>query len=77
VTPPYEQPGANVAFWTLFGLFALGEYVMRFRSSRVKRGRSTGGAVDPPGEERALLAALGEDYRRYAATRRRLFPGIW
>jgi protein-S-isoprenylcysteine O-methyltransferase Ste14 len=28
-------------------------------------------------EERALLAALGEDYRRYAAARRRLFPGVW
>jgi len=28
-------------------------------------------------EERALLGALGEEYRRYAATRRRLFPGIW
>ena len=28
-------------------------------------------------EERALLTGLGEDYRRYAATRRRLFPGIW
>jgi protein-S-isoprenylcysteine O-methyltransferase Ste14 len=32
VTPPYEQPGANIAFWTLFGLFALGEYAVRFRS---------------------------------------------
>jgi protein-S-isoprenylcysteine O-methyltransferase Ste14 len=28
-------------------------------------------------EERTLLAALGNDYRRFAATRRRLFPGIW
>jgi protein-S-isoprenylcysteine O-methyltransferase Ste14 len=28
-------------------------------------------------EERALLTRLGEEYRRYAATRRRLFPGIW
>jgi protein-S-isoprenylcysteine O-methyltransferase Ste14 len=28
-------------------------------------------------EERALLAGLGDDYRRFAATRRRLFPGIW
>ena len=30
--PPYQQPGANIAFWTLFGLFALGEYAMRVRS---------------------------------------------
>jgi protein-S-isoprenylcysteine O-methyltransferase Ste14 len=28
-------------------------------------------------EERALVGALGEDYRRYAANHRRLFPGIW
>jgi hypothetical protein len=31
MTLPYKQPGANVAFWTLFGVFALGEYAMRFR----------------------------------------------
>jgi protein-S-isoprenylcysteine O-methyltransferase Ste14 len=30
--PPYQQPGANVAFWVLFALFAVGEYVMRVRS---------------------------------------------
>jgi hypothetical protein len=30
--PPYEHPGANIAFWTLFGLFALGEFAIRFRS---------------------------------------------
>ena len=34
MTLPHDQPGANVAFWTLFGVFALGEYVMRFRSPR-------------------------------------------
>lgn len=28
-------------------------------------------------EERALADALGSDYRRYAADRRRLVPGIW
>jgi protein-S-isoprenylcysteine O-methyltransferase Ste14 len=32
--PPYEQPGSDVAFWVLFGLFALGEYVMQARSAR-------------------------------------------
>jgi len=32
VTPPYQQSGANIAFWTLFGLFAVGEYAQRFRS---------------------------------------------
>lgn len=195
MTPPYEQPGANIAFWILLGLFALGECVVRFRSrfnrsgTRIERwsvlvvvaavaGGMLGGielansntaaigsgrwplfvlglalmaagllvrqwaifalgrfftvdvrvhsdqtvvergpyrwvrhpsysglllffvgvglalsnwlslivlAVVPAAgllvrirsEERALLAALGEEYRRYAATRRRLFPGIW
>jgi protein-S-isoprenylcysteine O-methyltransferase len=28
-------------------------------------------------EERALLEGLGEPYRRFAASRRRLFPGLW
>ncbi|MDA0163052.1 isoprenylcysteine carboxylmethyltransferase family protein [Solirubrobacter ginsenosidimutans] len=28
-------------------------------------------------EERALLAGLGEPYRRFATTRARLIPGIW
>jgi protein-S-isoprenylcysteine O-methyltransferase Ste14 len=28
-------------------------------------------------EERALLAGLGEPYRRFLATRRRLIPGVW
>jgi protein-S-isoprenylcysteine O-methyltransferase Ste14 len=28
-------------------------------------------------EERALLDGLGEPYRRFAATRPRLFPGLW
>lgn len=195
MTPPYQQPGANIAFWALFGLFALGEYAMRIRS-RLNRGgvraerwslfvviasvvggmvagiqltRWNGGSIGTArwpvfvvglvlmaagvvirqwailtlgrfftvdvrvradqtvvdrgpyrwvrhpsytglvvffvgvglaldnwaslavlavlplagllvrirSEERALVAGLGEDYRRYAARRRRLFPGIW
>jgi protein-S-isoprenylcysteine O-methyltransferase Ste14 len=28
-------------------------------------------------EERALLAGLGEPYRRFAAGRPHLFPGLW
>jgi protein-S-isoprenylcysteine O-methyltransferase Ste14 len=32
VTPPYLQPGSSIAFWLLFGLFALGEAAMRVRS---------------------------------------------
>jgi protein-S-isoprenylcysteine O-methyltransferase Ste14 len=195
VTPPYEQSGANIAFWTVFGLFAVGEYAMRFRSRFNRGGKraerwsllvvvaavvggmlgglqlarwhaaSIGAARWPlfvvglalmatgvlvrqwailvlgrfftvdvrvhlnqtvvdrgpyrwvrhpsysalvlffvglglavsnwaslivlalvptagllvriHSEERALIAGLGEEYRRYAATRRRLFPGIW
>lgn len=193
--PPHEHPGANIAFWTLFGLFALGEFAIRFRSRLNRSGtraerwsllvviaavvgammagialanRDVGSivsgrwplfvlglilmavgifirqwavftlgrfftadvrvhpdqtvvergpyrwvrhpsysglliffvglglalsnwlsllvlAVLPAvgllirirSEERALFAALGEDYRRFAATHRRLFPGIW
>lgn len=28
-------------------------------------------------EERALLEGIGEPYRRFAATRSRLIPGLW
>jgi protein-S-isoprenylcysteine O-methyltransferase Ste14 len=195
MTPPYQQPGADAAFWTIFVLFFVGEWVMRFRTRGNRRGRpaerwsllvvvgcvaggtvaglrlahwSGGGVgaarwpvfvvglvlmaaglvirqwailalgrfftidvrVQPDqtvvdrgpyrwvrhpsytglvlffvgvglalsnwaslivlavlplagllvrihSEERALVAALGDDYRRYAATRRRLFPGVW
>jgi protein-S-isoprenylcysteine O-methyltransferase Ste14 len=41
LTPPYEQSGANIAFWTLFGLFAVGEYTMRFRSRFNRGGKRT------------------------------------
>lgn len=36
--PPYEQSGTEIAFWSLFGLFALGEYAMRIRSRLNKSG---------------------------------------
>jgi hypothetical protein len=39
VTPPYDQPGANIAFWALFGLFAVGEYAIRFRSGFNRGGK--------------------------------------
>jgi len=164
VTPPWEQHGANVAFWTLFAVFALGEYALRVRLADwhaaeigsaqwvlflgglalmgggvvvrlwaiLTLGRfftvdvrvharqtvvdggpyrwvrhpaytglllffvgmglsltnwasllvlallpAVGLLVRIRSEERALLAGLGEDYRRFAATRRSLFPGIW
>lgn len=36
--PPYQQTGPNIAFWILFGLFALGEYAMRIRSGLNRSG---------------------------------------
>ena len=38
MTPPYREHVARIVLWTIVGLFALGEYVMRFRSRR-RRGR--------------------------------------
>lgn len=35
---PYEQPGANVAFWVLVALFVVGEWAMRLRSLLHRRG---------------------------------------
>jgi hypothetical protein len=63
MTPPYEHPGANVAFWTLFGFFALGEFAIGFRSRFKERHASEGwsllaaialasrdvGSIVPPG----------------------------
>ena len=37
--PLYQESGPNIAFWVLFGLFALGEYAMRIRSG-LNRGGS-------------------------------------
>jgi protein-S-isoprenylcysteine O-methyltransferase Ste14 len=39
MTPPYEQHGANIAFWTLFAVFALGEYALRIRGGLRRGGR--------------------------------------
>lgn len=53
--PPYEHAGPQVAFWTLLGLFALGEYIMQARSVRDwLRGRSGARA-----ERWSLLVVLG------------------
>lgn len=41
MTPPHQEPGWNVVFWTLVAAFALGEYAMRFRSHFNKSGRRT------------------------------------
>jgi protein-S-isoprenylcysteine O-methyltransferase Ste14 len=50
VTPPYQQSGANIAFWTLFGMFAVGEYAMRFRSRFNRAGK--------PAERWSLLVVV-------------------
>jgi protein-S-isoprenylcysteine O-methyltransferase Ste14 len=39
LTAPYEQPGSNILFGGLVGLFVLGEWTMRFRSRANKSGR--------------------------------------
>jgi protein-S-isoprenylcysteine O-methyltransferase Ste14 len=39
MTPPWEQHGANVAFWTLFAVFAVGEYALRIRGGIRRSGR--------------------------------------
>lgn len=39
---PYQQPVADVAFWVLIGLFALGEWAMQFRSLRERFHRRSG-----------------------------------
>ena len=37
--PPYQQPAAGAVFWTLFALFVLAEYAMRFRARHNRVGR--------------------------------------
>ncbi|MGH7639937.1 MAG: methyltransferase family protein [Candidatus Dormibacteria bacterium] len=52
--PPSAQPGSNIAFWILFGLFVLGEYVMQFRSARDELRHRSGTRV----ERWSLLAVV-------------------
>lgn len=41
LVPPYRHSGADIAFWLMLGLFALGEYAIQFRNFRdLIRGRS-------------------------------------
>jgi protein-S-isoprenylcysteine O-methyltransferase Ste14 len=41
-TPLFEQSGANIGFWVLFGAFALGEAAMRIRSLVNRSGTRAG-----------------------------------
>jgi len=50
VKPPYQQPAAGAVFWTLFALFVLAEYAMRFRARRNRVGR--------PGERWSLVVVV-------------------
>lgn len=43
MTPPWETHGANIAFWTLFAAFAVGEYSLRIRGGVRKGGRRVEG----------------------------------
>jgi hypothetical protein len=44
--PPYRQSGADIAFWVILGLFAIGEYAMQFRSFRSVIRRRSGKRVE-------------------------------
>ena len=73
---PYAAPFWAVylwAFWPEFGI--------------VRRGQRAAGAADAKSipvysyriavEERALLAAIGEPYRQFMSTRKRLIPFVY
>jgi protein-S-isoprenylcysteine O-methyltransferase Ste14 len=53
VTPLYQQPGSEIAFWTLFVLFALGEGAMRLRS-----GLNRGGTSSEPWSQFIVAVAI-------------------
>ena len=55
VTPPYRQPGSDIGFWALFGLFAVGEGAMRLRSA-LNRG---GTPSEPWSQVVVALAIIG------------------
>lgn len=39
LTPPYEQPGWNIVFWTLVGVLVLGQFAVRLRSGLTRSGQ--------------------------------------
>jgi protein-S-isoprenylcysteine O-methyltransferase Ste14 len=50
VRSPYQQPGADVAFWTLFVVFVVAEHMTRVRTRRNRVGR--------PAERWSLLVVV-------------------
>jgi protein-S-isoprenylcysteine O-methyltransferase Ste14 len=78
---PFSQPAARIPFDIVLGIWVLGEWRVRLRSHLNRRVLAlvpaAGLVVRIRFEERALLEGLGEPYRRFAASRPRLFPGLW
>jgi protein-S-isoprenylcysteine O-methyltransferase Ste14 len=72
---------ARIAFDVVLGIWVLGEWRIRLRSHSNRHGPrlvpTAGLVVRIRFEERALLEGLGEPYRRFAASRPRLSPGLW
>jgi hypothetical protein len=65
---PYSDLAAKIAFYVVVGVFAAFEWRIRLRSHLNRQGSRS---------ERILFDGLGEPYRRFAATRKRLVPGLW
>ena len=76
---PFSETGARIPFDVVLGIWfgvglALGDWAALAVLAVVP---TAGLLVRIRFEERALLESLGEQYRRFAACRPRLFPGVW
>jgi protein-S-isoprenylcysteine O-methyltransferase Ste14 len=56
---PYRHSGADIAFWVMLGLFALGEYAMQFRSVRDLIRRRSGRLAERWSLAVVLVAVIG------------------
>jgi protein-S-isoprenylcysteine O-methyltransferase Ste14 len=59
MVPPFRQSGADIAFWVMIGLFALGEYAMQFRSFRAAIRRRSGKRAERWSLAAVLVAVIG------------------
>jgi protein-S-isoprenylcysteine O-methyltransferase Ste14 len=59
MVPPYRHSGAEIAFWVVIGLFALGEYTMQFRSFRAAIRRRSGTRAERWTLGVVLVAVIG------------------
>jgi protein-S-isoprenylcysteine O-methyltransferase Ste14 len=56
---PYQHSGADIVFWVMLGLFALGEYAMQFRSFRALIRRRSGRLAERWSLAVVLVAVIG------------------